>query len=86
MTNFALKIQKWFRRARAYRILKLKNQAAKRHFKAVCVLQNFYRKWKANKQLMKIWESTKASDANSKATAIQRSIAIDDRWDIFNRE
>ena len=72
MTNFALKIQKWFRRARAYKILKLKKQAAKRHFKAVCVLQNFYRKWKANKQLMKIWESTKASDANSKATAIQR--------------
>ena len=72
MNKVALKIQMWFRRAKAYKILKFKKIMAKRHFKAVCVMQNFYRKWKANKQLMKIWESTKASEANSKATAIQR--------------
>jgi hypothetical protein len=72
LTRFALKIQMWFRSARAYRILKFKKDSAKRRFKAVIVMQNFYRKWKANKQLMKIWQSTKAADANTKAIAIQR--------------
>jgi hypothetical protein len=72
LTRFAMKIQMWFRSARAYRVLKFKKDSAKRRFKAVIVMQNFYRKWKANKQLMSIWQSTKAADANTKATAIQR--------------
>jgi hypothetical protein len=72
LTKFASKIQMWYRAARAYRILKHKKSCAHRRFKAVIVMQNFYRKWKANKQLMNIWKETKASDANTKATAIQR--------------
>ncbi len=71
-TKFAKKIQMWFRSNRAYKILKFKKLTAKRRIRAIVVMQNFYRKWKANKQLMIMWQSTKASDANSKATAIQR--------------
>jgi hypothetical protein len=72
LTRFAKKIQMWFRSARARKILKFKKSSAQRRFNAVVVMQNFYRKWKSNKQLMIMWQSTKASDANSKATAIQR--------------
>lgn len=72
LTRFAKKIQMWFRSARARKILKFKKISAQRRFRAVIVMQNFYRKWKSNKQLMIMWQSTKASDANTKATAIQR--------------